>query len=140
MNCLRKDKRDCYFFQFGAFIFVSYNSTLLFSPHFTDKNLFSEGISLASAILIAALEREWVFWLHSTWESVKGEQTWWAKQVTGQSFINIQKKQTLWKTLMLIEFTDMLSKNKVFPAESSCWDYTAFCFNEVTLLTNGKWC
>lgn len=63
-----------------------------------------------------------------------------SKQVTGQSFINIQEKQTLWKTLMLIEFTDMLSKNKVFPAESSCRDYMAFCFNEVTLLTNGIWC
>lgn len=63
-----------------------------------------------------------------------------AKQVTGQYFINIQQEQTLWETLMLIEFTDMLSKNKAFPAENSCWDYMAFFLNEVILLPNGKWC
>jgi len=127
------------FFFFFSFWVIALYYTLFCFFHFIDRNLFSADTSLASAILIAAVEGEWVFWLHLTWGTVKAEQTWRCKEVTGQSFINILKKQTSWKTLMLIEITDMLSKNKVFPAESSRSDYTAFCFNEVSLLTKAKW-
>lgn len=70
----RRDYRDL---GIRTFLWVIVQSYILFSFfHFNDRNLFSADISLASAILIAAVEGEWVFWLHSTWEIVKAEQTW----------------------------------------------------------------